>query len=73
MHDRGDLHVGFGRPLALYVLYSFKGRELLCRGAVLPYYESSHASRLTDAEWKELLDGPSRPQLPEWTHPLTTH
>ena len=59
-------HVAVGRPRAIYVLYPFQGKEVLCRGAVLPYYEYTHASPLTDDEWKSLHDSPNRPPPPVW-------
>ena len=61
------LEVGVGRPRVLYVLYPYNGTEMLCRGAVMPYYEFTHSSRLTDGEWKALLDGGTRPEMPAWT------
>jgi hypothetical protein len=64
------LLVGTARPRALWVLYPVKGVEVLCRGAVLPYYEFSHPERLTDTEWKALLDSPRRPEVPAWLRPL---
>jgi len=64
------LEVGIGRPRALYVLYPHRGREVLCRGAVMPYYEFRHPSRLTDREWKARLDAPDRPSIPEWVKPI---
>ena len=64
------LEVGVGRPRALYVLYPVKGREVLAKGAVMPYYEFPHATRLTDAEWKTLLDSDKRPDLPAWVKPI---
>lgn len=64
------LEVGIGRPRALYVLYPTKNSEVLCRGAVLPYYEFAHPQRLTDAEWKTLLDGKDKPAQPGWIQPL---
>jgi hypothetical protein len=60
------LEVGIARPQAIYVLYPFKGGEILCRGAVMPYYEFTHDARLTDAQWKALLDSPKRPKSPPW-------
>jgi hypothetical protein len=65
-----QLAVAIGRPRALYVLYPWKGKLILCRGAVLPYYEYVSERRLTDAEWKELLDGPNAPAQPDWIQPL---
>ena len=64
------LEVGIGRPRALYVLYPYKDGEVLCRGAVMPYYEFPSATRLTDAEWKGLLDSEAAPELPEWVKPI---
>jgi hypothetical protein len=69
--QRKYLEVGVGRPRALYVLYPVKGCEILCRGAVMPYYEFSHSERLTDDGWKQLLDSPRRPTAPDWLAPLT--
>ncbi|MHC4505664.1 MAG: DUF3160 domain-containing protein, partial [Planctomycetota bacterium] len=66
----GYLEVGVGRSRALYVLYPYKGGEVLCRGAVMPYYEFRHPKRLTDAEWKTLLDSPKRPEVPRWLAPV---
>jgi hypothetical protein len=66
------LEVGIARPRALYVLYPHEGAEVLCRGAVLPYYEFAHGERLTDAGWKALLDSDERPAIPEWTRPVTS-
>jgi hypothetical protein len=66
------LEVGVCRPRALYVLYPYQGGEILCRGAVMPYYEFASASRLTDAEWTALLDSPKRPAMPEWVRPVVS-
>ena len=67
---RKHLEVGIARPRALYVLYPFKDREVLCRGAVLPYYEFRHGERLTDADWQSLLDSSERPEIPAWVKPV---
>ncbi len=64
------LEVGIARPRALYVLYPYKGGEVLCRGAVMPYYEFAHGERLTDDAWKALLDSDGRPGIPEWLRPI---
>jgi hypothetical protein len=66
------LEVGVARPRALYVLYPVKDKEILCRGAVVPYYEFAHGDRLTDAQWKSLLDSPGRPKTPEWSRSIVT-
>src|SRR5262249_9225954 len=65
-----SLDVGVGRPRAPLVLYPVRGGDILCRGAVMPYYEFPHAERLTDEAWKKLLDSPKRPAAPEWLSPL---
>lgn len=70
LNTKKYLEVGVGRPRALYVLYPWQGDEILCRGAVLPYYEFAHPSRLTDAEWKTLLDSDKCPPQPEWVKPI---
>lgn len=64
------LEVGVARPRAIYVLYPVKGGEILCRGAVMPYYEFTNDSRLTDAEWKSLLGSTKRPKPPDWISPI---
>jgi hypothetical protein len=64
------LEVGVGQPRAMYVLYPFQGVEVLCLGAVMPYYEFAHATRLTDEEWMGLLDSRDRPKPPEWLTPI---
>ena len=65
-----NLAVAIGRPRALYVLYPWKGKPVLCRGAVMTYYEYLSEGRLTDLEWKKLLDSPAAPAQPEWLQPL---
>ena len=66
----GYLHVGVARPRRIYVLYPWKGRTILCAGAVLPYCEFVHGSRLTDPSWKAKLDADARPPTPEWFSPV---
>jgi hypothetical protein len=60
------LEVGIARPRAIYVLYPWKGKEILCRGAVLPYREFIHGERLTDEAWRTLLNTPDAPAPPAW-------
>ncbi|MBX9654977.1 DUF3160 domain-containing protein [bacterium] len=64
------LAVGVGRPRALYVLFPYQGQEILCRGAVMPYYEFVSSTVLNDAEWRSLAASPRAPQLPNWIRPL---
>jgi len=64
------LEVGIARPRTLWVLYPWQGRDVLCRGAVLPYYEFTSPQRLTNAEWKAILGSEKRPAPPAWLGPL---
>jgi hypothetical protein len=66
----GYLHVGVARPRELIVLYPQKDGEILCRGAVLSYYEFLSSKRLTDAEWRKRLDGDERPDNSDWLKPF---
>lgn len=69
-----DVHraVAIGRPRALYVLYPWKGKQILCRGAVMPFFDYASGERLTDKTWKDLLDGSSAPAQPEWLEAITS-
>jgi hypothetical protein len=60
------LAVAVGRPRLLFVLYPSNGMEILCRGSVMPYYEYRAKTRLTDAEWKAVLDSAEAPLAPQW-------
>ena len=66
----GYLHVGVARPSAIYVRYPWQGRDVICRGAVLPYREFVNATRLTDQEWLERLTSDSAPPAPQWLSPI---
>jgi hypothetical protein len=66
----GHLHAAIGRPRILYVLYPWEGREQLCIGAVLPYFDFKHGpDRLTDAAWMEMLKS-TAPPAPAWVKPI---
>jgi hypothetical protein len=67
---RKYLLVGTARPRTIWVLYPFQGKDVLCRGTVLPYLEFAHSERLTDAEWRHRLTTPQRPAPPVWLQPL---
>ncbi len=72
-HQKGKyLEVGISRSRALYVLYPYKGKEIFCQGAVLPYYEFTASRRLNDKEWKTMLDSKDRPALPSWILPIVS-
>lgn len=65
------LTVGIGRPRFLYVLYPWKGKEVLCRGAVLPYLERHELQPFTDEEWRRKLHDEKAPAIqPGWVSPL---
>ncbi len=65
------LTVGIGRPCLLYVLYPWKGKDVLCRGAVLPYRERYELEAITDKDWHSRLHHPHNPAIePEWLAPL---
>jgi hypothetical protein len=60
------LGAAIGRPRALYVLYPWHGKDVLCVGAVMPYFEVKDNARLSDREWKAKLDAEAPPKLPIW-------
>lgn len=68
--ERKYLEAGTCRPRALLVLYPYKGKEILCKGAILPFYEFQSKERLNDNEWKNLLDSDKRPPIPQWMKPV---
>jgi hypothetical protein len=66
-----SLGIGTGRAKTIHVLYPWHGEELLCAGAVLPYFEEwAPTRRLTDDEWKQKLDSPAAPPPPSWIQPV---
>lgn len=72
-HRKGKyLEVGISRSRALFVLYPYKGKEIFCQGAVMPYYEFTVTQRMNDKEWKTMLDGKDRPTLPSWILPIVS-
>jgi hypothetical protein len=60
------LAAAVGRPRYIYVLYPWNGIEVLCKGAVMQYYEYESRKRLTDEEWKGALDSGKAPAIPDW-------
>lgn len=62
------LHAAIGRAQAFFVLYPVGGTEVLCRGAVMPYYEFLHPEILDDATWQALLN--TRPPVPNWVNTI---
>ena len=63
-------HAAVGRPRIIYVLYPGKKKDILCSGAVMPYYEFKSDTRLNDMEWKARLDSDQCPSQPKWIAPL---
>ena len=57
------LHVGVGRPHAIYVLYPWKGTKVLCRGSMMPYFEFPASEWMANPNWKEQE---SETQHPVW-------
>ncbi|MDV6034192.1 MAG: DUF3160 domain-containing protein [Phycisphaera sp. RhM] len=64
------VHIAVSRPQAIYVLYPHQGQELLCRGAVFPYFEFSDEQVVDDASWKTRIDRGTMPARPDWLEPL---
>lgn len=67
------LEIGTGRFDSLYVLLpDDDGRFQVARGGVYSYYEfwrDADQGRLTDEEWREILDT-DPPERPPWQSPL---
>lgn len=67
------VHVAVARPQAVYVLYPDRGQQVLCRGAVFPYFEFTDSGIVDDRIWKKRIDSPSIPARPQWLEPLFTY
>jgi len=63
------LQVGVGRPSIMYVSMVRHGRERIAAGPVYSYYEFKQpmAQRLTNEQWRMMLQKGLAPALPEWT------
>jgi hypothetical protein len=64
------LIAGTGRPREIRVLYPWKGKEILCRGAIIPFHSELSDAHLTDKEWRTRLDTAKRPASPDWLRPI---
>ena len=65
------LETGIGRPREILVLYPTPTGKVLCKGAVMPYYEFFSAERLNDKQWDKILDDKNkRPEIPAWLKPI---
>ena len=72
-HGNGThLHIAVSRPQAIYVLYPDRGEQVLCRGAVFPYFEFTDSAIVDDWNWKTRIDSSSIPPRPRWLEPLFT-
>lgn len=64
------LEEAVGYPYALYVICNIEGQAVLTRGAGFSYYEFTRPlsdGRLTDEEWREMLQTGEHPDSPSWS------
>ncbi|MBE2213004.1 MAG: DUF3160 domain-containing protein [Opitutaceae bacterium] len=61
-----SLAAAVGRPREIFVLHPWNGMLVLCRGSVMQYYEYESSERLTDEQWRQVLDSEKAPALPPW-------
>jgi hypothetical protein len=63
------LEEGVGYPLEIFVIVNEGGIVRITRGAIFSYYEFTRpiANRLTDEEWRYMLNRFEAPDMPEWT------
>jgi hypothetical protein len=52
------------------VLYPWKGKEILCRGAIIPFHSELSDAHLSDKEWRARLDTAKPPDSPDWLRPI---
>jgi len=62
--------IGTGRARELLVRYPFQQRNILCRGAILPFFRSQDDPAMGDRQWQEQLDSDERPRRPDWMEPI---
>jgi hypothetical protein len=68
--SKKHLHAAVARPREILVPYPMGGRQVLCRGAVLPFYEFIAAKDFTDEQWRDRLDSDERPSALRWLDPV---
>jgi hypothetical protein len=68
--SKKHLHAAVARPREILVPYPMGGRQVICRGAVLPFYEFIAATDFTDQQWRDRLDSDERPSALRWLDPL---
>ena len=66
------VHIAVARPQAIYVLYPHHDEQLLCRGAVFPYFEFTEDQIVDDESWKVKIETATTPARPRWLKPLFT-
>ena len=59
-----------GHHQGIWVNYPWKGKNVLCRGAVMTFYSFMAPEALNDTEWQERLNARPAPKPPEWLEPL---
>ena len=64
------LIAGTGRSREIRVLYPWKGKEILCRGAIIPFQSELSDAHVTDKEWRARLDTANPPSSPAWLRPI---
>lgn len=64
------LIAGTGRSREIRVLYPWKGKEILCRGAIIPFHSELSDAHLSDKEWRARLDTAKPPDSPDWLRPI---
>ncbi len=64
------LEEAVGYPLEIYVIVNEGGTLRLTRGSIFSYYEFQQpiADRLTDEQWREMLQNHNQPELPKWVN-----
>lgn len=55
-----------GAHRVIWVNYPWKGKTVLCRGAVMTFYSLTAPAPLTDTEWQARLKARPAPQPPAW-------
>ena len=63
------LEEAVGRPMFMFAICPVEGKATLCRGVTYSYYELRVplGYRLTDEEWRAMLESGGAPERPQWT------
>ncbi len=68
--DGKTLIAAAGPSRVLWVNYPWKGKNILCKGAVMSFYSFEADKPMTDTEWDAKLQAKPAPKPPEWLQPL---